>query len=135
MAAAFGVWVAGDVSGAHINPAVTLAFAARRKFPWPKVLPYWGAQLAGAMAGASIVLLLYNSAINARLPSDRRLDPFGKSTCDYPRRTRSSGITATPRISIIASGCQSAVHPIPAMAGYTGPASSRQTRPISFPCA
>jgi glycerol uptake facilitator protein len=65
MAVAMGVWVAGGVSGAHINPAVTLAFAARRKFPWPKVLPYWFAQLAGAMAGASIVLLLYNSAINA----------------------------------------------------------------------
>jgi glycerol uptake facilitator protein len=64
MAVAFGVWVAGGVSGAHINPAVTLAFAARRRFPWSKVLPYWFAQLVGAMAGASIVLLLYNSAIN-----------------------------------------------------------------------
>jgi glycerol uptake facilitator protein len=57
--------VAGGVSGAHINPAVTLAFAVRRKFPWLKVLPYWTAQLAGAMAGAAIVLLVYNSAINA----------------------------------------------------------------------
>jgi glycerol uptake facilitator protein len=65
MAVAFAVWVAGGVSGAHINPAVTLAFAARRKFPWPKVLPYWFAQLAGAMAGASLVLMVYNSAINA----------------------------------------------------------------------
>jgi glycerol uptake facilitator protein len=64
MAVAMGVWVAGGVSGAHINPAVTLAFAARRKFPWSKVLPYWFAQLVGAMAGASIVLMLYNSAIN-----------------------------------------------------------------------
>jgi glycerol uptake facilitator protein len=64
MAVAMAVWVAGGVSGAHINPAVTLAFAARRRFPWAKVLPYWFAQLAGAMAGASIVLLLYNSAIN-----------------------------------------------------------------------
>jgi glycerol uptake facilitator protein len=65
MAVAFGVWVAGGVSGAHINPAVTLAFAVRRKFAWTKVLPYWVAQLAGAMAGASIVLMIYNSAINA----------------------------------------------------------------------
>jgi glycerol uptake facilitator len=64
MAVAMGVWVAGGVSGAHINPAVTLAFAVRRKFPMAKILPYWFAQLAGAMAGASIVLLLYNSAIN-----------------------------------------------------------------------
>ncbi len=43
-AVAFAVWVAGGVSGAHINPAVTLAFAIRRKFPWAKVLPYWCAQ-------------------------------------------------------------------------------------------
>jgi glycerol uptake facilitator protein len=64
MAVVFGVYVAGGVSGAHINPAVTLAFAARRKFPWPKVVPYWFAQLAGAMAGASLVLMVYNSAIN-----------------------------------------------------------------------
>jgi len=65
LAVTFGIWVAGGVSGAHINPAVTLAFAVRRNFPWPKVLPYWAAQLAGAMAGAAIVLLVYNSAINA----------------------------------------------------------------------
>src|ERR1700749_3269465 len=39
MAVAFAVWVAGGVSGAHLNPAVTLAFAARRKFAWVKVLP------------------------------------------------------------------------------------------------
>jgi glycerol uptake facilitator protein len=65
MAVAMGVWVAGGVSGAHINPAVTLAFAVRRKFAWGKVLPYWFAQLVGAMAGASIVLLLYDSALNA----------------------------------------------------------------------
>jgi glycerol uptake facilitator protein len=64
MAVAMGVWVAGGVSGAHINPAVTLAFAVRRKFAWPKVLPYWFAQLVGAMAGSSIVLMLYDSAIN-----------------------------------------------------------------------
>ncbi|MBO0820315.1 MAG: aquaporin family protein [Nocardiopsaceae bacterium] len=64
-AVAFGVWVAGGVSGAHINPAVTLAFAVRRKFPWNKVLPYWVAQVVGAFVGAALVLLVYNSAINA----------------------------------------------------------------------
>jgi glycerol uptake facilitator protein len=65
MAVAFGVWVAGGVSGAHINPAVTLAFAARRKFAWNKVLPYWVAQVAGAFVGAALVLLVYTNAINA----------------------------------------------------------------------
>jgi glycerol uptake facilitator len=65
IAVAMAVWVAGGVSGAHINPAVTLAFAARRKFAWNKVLPYWGAQVAGAFVGAALVLLVYTNAINA----------------------------------------------------------------------
>jgi glycerol uptake facilitator protein len=65
MAVAFGVWVAGGVSGAHLNPAVTLAFAVRRKFAWRKVLPYWGAQVVGAFVGAALVFLVYHSAIDA----------------------------------------------------------------------
>jgi glycerol uptake facilitator protein len=64
-AVAMAVWVAGGVSGAHINPAVTLAFAVRRRFAWNKVAPYWGAQLAGAFVGAALVLLVYTNAINA----------------------------------------------------------------------
>lgn len=64
-AVAFGVYVAGGISGAHINPAVTLAFAVRRDFPWKKVLPYMGAQLVGAFAGAALVYLMYHQAIGA----------------------------------------------------------------------
>ena len=64
MAVAMAVWVAGGVSGAHINPAVTLAFAVRRKFAWAKVLPYWGAQVLGAFTGAALVWLVYVNAIN-----------------------------------------------------------------------
>ena len=64
MAVAMAVWVAGGVSGAHINPAVTLAFALRRKFAWAKVLPYWGAQVFGAFVGAALVWLVYVNAIN-----------------------------------------------------------------------
>jgi glycerol uptake facilitator protein len=65
MAVAFAVWIAGGVSGAHLNPAVTLAFAVRRRFTWAKVLPYWGAQVAGAFVGAALVFLVYRGAINA----------------------------------------------------------------------
>ena len=44
-ASRLAVWVAGGVSGAHLNPAVTLAHALRRGFPWSKVPAYWGAQV------------------------------------------------------------------------------------------
>ena len=65
LAVAFGVWVAGGVSGAHLNPAVTLAFAVRRKFPWGKVAAVLAAQVLGAFVGAALVFLVYNCAINA----------------------------------------------------------------------
>ncbi len=53
------------MSGAHINPAVTLAFAVRRKFAWAKVLPYMAAQVIGAFVGAALVFLVYFNAIDA----------------------------------------------------------------------
>ncbi|MDA3645679.1 aquaporin family protein [Saccharopolyspora indica] len=80
-AVVFGVYVAGGVSGAHINPAVTLAFAVRRAFPWRKVVPYVFAQLVGAFLAAALVFATYSWAINAfnaeaGLPRDRSLDTF-----------------------------------------------------------
>jgi glycerol uptake facilitator protein len=64
-AVAFGVYVAGGVSGAHINPAVTLAFAVRRGFPWRKVPGYIGAQVVGAFLGALLVYIVYKGAIDS----------------------------------------------------------------------
>ncbi len=64
-AVAFAVWVAGGVSGAHINPAVTVAFAVRRSFPWKKVPAYILAQIAGCFAGAAVVFANYHGAIAA----------------------------------------------------------------------
>lgn len=64
-AVAFAVWVAGGVSGAHLNPAVTLAQAMRRGFAWRKVPSYWAAQVAGAFAAAALVYFNYHPAINA----------------------------------------------------------------------
>ncbi len=48
----FGIYVAGRVTGAHLNPAVTFAFAIFRGFSWRKVLPYTLAQTAGAFVAA-----------------------------------------------------------------------------------
>jgi glycerol uptake facilitator protein len=65
LAVAFAVYVAGGVSGAHINPAVTLAFAARRGFPWRKVPGYIVAQVLGAFLGALLVYIVYKAAIDS----------------------------------------------------------------------
>ncbi|QKY69908.1 MIP/aquaporin family protein [Lentibacillus sp. CBA3610] len=54
-----GVYAAGLVTDAHINPAVTLGFAAAGEFPWPKVPMYISAQLIGAFIGAVIVFFNY----------------------------------------------------------------------------
>jgi glycerol uptake facilitator protein len=59
LAVVMGICVAGRVSGAHLNPAVTLALAFYRDFPWRKVLPYVAAQLAGAFLGAALVYANY----------------------------------------------------------------------------
>jgi glycerol uptake facilitator protein len=65
LAVTLGVYVAGGVSGAHLNPAVTFASALRRGFPWSKVLPYMAAQLVGAFAGAALVYTVYHDAIGS----------------------------------------------------------------------
>jgi glycerol uptake facilitator protein len=45
------VYAIGKVSGCHINPAVTFALAATKRFPWREVPVYWGSQLVGGIAG------------------------------------------------------------------------------------
>jgi MIP family channel proteins len=60
-----GVYVAGGVSGAHLNPAVTLALAVRRGFPWTKVPPFVVAQLAGAFVASAVVYVTYHEAFAA----------------------------------------------------------------------
>jgi glycerol uptake facilitator protein len=62
LAVVMGIFIAGKISGAHLNPAVTVAFAAFRGFPWGKVIPYSLVQVAGAFAGAAIVYCGYQPA-------------------------------------------------------------------------
>jgi glycerol uptake facilitator protein len=81
LAVFMGICVAGRVSGAHMNPAVTLALAVFRQFPWRKVLPYTAAQVAGAFAGAALVYLNYRPAF---LTFDPDLATTAGVFCTFP---------------------------------------------------
>jgi MIP family channel proteins len=59
------IYAIGDGSGAHFNPVVSLAFALRRLFPASWLLPYWGAQLIGALAASLAVAVLLGSNLDA----------------------------------------------------------------------
>jgi aquaporin NIP len=66
------VYATGHLSGAHINPAVTLAFTLTRHFPAREALAYVAAQLAGAVAGALVLLAVWTSRpahLGATLPT------------------------------------------------------------------
>jgi len=65
LAVTMGCYVAAGVTGAHLNPAVTLSLAVHRKFAWGKVLPYSLAQIAGAFAASAVVYLTYREALTA----------------------------------------------------------------------
>jgi len=65
MAVIVAVYISGGVSGAHLNPAVTLALAVKRGFAWAKVIPYWIAQMVGAFIGALGVYLVYFDGLQA----------------------------------------------------------------------
>jgi len=63
LAVMLGIYVAGAISGAHLNPAVTLGLAVRGKVGWNKVVPYWIAQILGAFVAAAILFFVYHGAI------------------------------------------------------------------------
>ena len=58
------IFFMGTISGAHLNPAVTLAFAVRGNFPWKRVPGYIVAQLLGAILAAGFLQLMYGGIIN-----------------------------------------------------------------------
>jgi len=64
---ALAIYTCGSVSGGHFNPAVSLSFALLRPeaFPLIHLLPYWIAQLIGAIVGGAINLLIFNNAFKA----------------------------------------------------------------------
>lgn len=91
MAVFVGVAVAGPISGAHINPAVTISLAIAGKFPWAKVGYYIVAQLAGAMLGQFLVWLLYKD--HFAITEDKGLKLAAFSTGPAIRKTSSNLIS------------------------------------------
>ncbi|KAF8964775.1 aquaporin-like protein [Flammula alnicola] len=61
---AMGIWVSAGISGGHVNPAITLALATWRGFPWKKVPVYIFAQVMGGVVGAGLVYAQYIHAID-----------------------------------------------------------------------
>ena len=67
----YDIYALGNISGAHFNPAVTLAFALFNKFKWKQVLPYVMSQTLGAFAASTLLRLLFpaNKLLGATMPS------------------------------------------------------------------
>lgn len=72
------IYTFGDVSGAHLNPAVTLAFAVARRFAWRDVPGYLAAQLTGALAASLLLRLLYpqDATLGSTLPAGTEMQSF-----------------------------------------------------------
>ncbi len=58
------IYALGHISGAHFNPAVTLAFAAVKRFSWKEVVPYWGGQFLGMLLAVLFLIVSFPEAKN-----------------------------------------------------------------------
>jgi aquaporin Z len=72
------IYTFGDISGAHLNPAVTVGFWAARRMPGREVLPYIASQLVGAIAASGLLRILFpeNKWLGATLPAGSDLQSF-----------------------------------------------------------
>lgn len=71
------IYSIGDTSGAHFNPAVTLAFGLKRLVPASWLAPYWLAQLVGAVLAAGLLRGLFGAAIDEGVTRPKLVDPAG----------------------------------------------------------
>ena len=82
LAVTTAIYLAGSLSGAHLNPAVTVSLAAWSGFPISKVLPYLAAQMVGAFIGAATVFFIFGDAFQAYELKNQiiRSQPGGEAT-------------------------------------------------------
>lgn len=76
LAVFIGVTIAGPYSGAHLNPAVTVALAAAGSIPWAQVPTYIGGQMIGGMIGAFLVWVMYKDHFDAHESAADKLGCF-----------------------------------------------------------
>jgi len=88
-----GVFISADISGAHLNPAVTIALAVAGKFSWNDVPQYIVAQFLGAFVGSILTWLVYKDHFNATKQAESILAVF--STGPAIRNNFSNLLTET----------------------------------------
>jgi len=72
------IYTVGDISGAHLNPAVSLGFLAARRFPFRQAVPYIASQLGGALAASGILRFLFpqNEMLGTTVPAGSAIQSF-----------------------------------------------------------
>ncbi|HST31734.1 MAG TPA: aquaporin [Chthoniobacterales bacterium] len=72
------IYTVGDISGAHLNPAVSLGFVAAQRFPVREALPYIVSQFAGAVAASGLLRVLFpeNAMLGATIPAGSEMQSF-----------------------------------------------------------
>ncbi len=68
----------GDISGTHLNPAVSIAFAVDKRFSWQEIPAYLGSQLSGALMASVLLMLLFpdNNTLGITQPSGSEIQSF-----------------------------------------------------------